>query len=868
MSTISSFTEGVVVPSYLPTNYDNQLEMALVMKKTNDYNSVISRLNSLQNTSLNISMMNLKGKQKLDQYNKELDEMLSGDIGDVLDPKVQSKIAGYFNRVSQDSDLKKRNRLSQHYQQQVSIIEQMRNSKDPSKSGYNSINEQVFKKWDGGLEDFMLADNVNGWESKMIGYTPYKDIDQKLVNLTKLLHAEQQTTQKPVTQKIKVGDKEVEVPTGYDVLESTNGVSSERIRTLLESTLDQDERSQLDILAKYRILENSTPEGMSNLYQSYNRWISSENRNTKQQLERVKAAKLILDPSKIDSKLSPEQQAIKKAQYQLELDKLNEQEEYLTTKLGQQLTNQFSEEEWSKKSRNELFPYVRQLTTEGYVNGVADSLSWKDQIQKVGMDDTYFANARIKTMQDRLNLDAELGRAGLKLKELELTYKMSKDSQDSSGSLGSSNDWTKPGDIIKSEIPVFDTWDKLTGLQKEYSNKTTPIITSKTGDKYDIDPKNLTNKTWLDSNKGNYEVQLWNAYVSRFRDDGAFLDENYSKPNLVGFEVFKKRVSNGYYKNDPLINNIYSNFLEDKDVSDWLTNKVAKVAQTVNNSVDYKSVKIGDHSLEDYARLTTGWNGQGEMTFNVRDGKGYKTLTWSEVKEEYNRSKNGSEIYNSITGQKYFSGKSLLDNDLPFKQLVGKAIEKESESIKMIQDIYLNELPQFLQGKQQISNSPKEISNYIININEATKLADDNLPLGLDAKDITQISRPVGIGNSGYFMISEQASKALEGRKLVTVGNQIVNDPKPNVWYKYSVPATNQYDVIQNAMFEDTGKVTRNINGYNVTISNNQGTDYVTMIIKGDDINVRQSMPRKDISLMFEAAKQAIDNVNKTNVRK
>ena len=858
MPTISTYTPGLALPQYTPTSYDTSLEMALLAKKQSQYNNIVSRLSNLQSTALNINMLNMKGKEKLDQYNKEIDEMLSQDLGDLGDAKIQAKVAGVFSKISQDSDLKKRSQLSNHYQKQMNMIESMRSAKDPTKSGYNQINETVFKKWDGGLEDFMMADDVNGWESKMQSYTPFKDIDQKLVNLTKLLHAESQTTQKPMTQKVTVNGKEIEVPTGYDVLESTSGVSAERIRTLLETTLDQDERAQLDVLAKYRIIENSTSEGKASLYTNYDRWLKNEHYNTKKQLEQIKGLKLQFDPSKVDSNLSPEEQAVKKAMYQNELDKLNQQEQYLTQKLGDQLTNQFTQDEWMSKNNNEILPFIRQMSYEGYVNGISDALSRKNEVLKVGMDESYFANLRIKNMQDRLALDAELGRAGLRLRELALAHDIEKSKKESTPSFGT------PTDIIKSETQMFPEWQNLTDTSKEFNNKTTPIITGR-DDKgeFQIDPKNLVNRQWLDANKDNHEVRLWNVYVSKFRNSGAFLDEDHKKPNLAGFDAFKKQVNNGDYKNDPSINEITNDYERDQEIGTWLNQTLGEVAQTINNTIDYRQAKVGDYSLLDYAKANDWTPDKGEMTFGIPNGKGgFTQMTWTEVKEELKKEKEqGVSTINPVTGQPYRSNITLLDNDPGFKQAALAAMALEERSNKEIQEIYLNKLPQFLQGKHSISSDPKTITGHLGFLNTATKLAGEDGSVALSDNDVKQIAVPVGTGKYGYFSLTDSGAKTHEGHKLVDVSGNPVS-PVAGQWYRYQPPVMNQYDAMLNAKFEDTGFVTKNIKGYKVEVSNDYNENKVRVIIKGPDANKELVVLTKDVSLIFKEVESHINMLN------
>ena len=879
MPTISPYTEGVIVPQYKTTDYSNELELQLLVKKQSEYNSIVSRLGNLRSTSLNISMLNVPGKKKLDAYNTELKDMLSQDLGDLTDPKVQSKVANFFTKVSTDTDLKQRSKLSRHYQDQLDMIQGMRESKDPVKSGYNSINETVFRKWDGGLEDFMFAEDVNNWDLKKQSYVPFKDIDQKLVNLTKLLHADSTLTQKPLTTKVTIDGKEVDVPTGYDVLESTKGVSSERIRSLLQSSLDADEMSQFDILSKYRIIQNSaTPEGKVGMYQAYNNFITRETQNTKNQLAVVQALKKQLDPKNIDPKLSDEEKAVKKALYQSELDKLNEQEQYLITSSARQIKDSVSEEDWLKMDNNEILPYVNQMTIESYVNGISDSLRWKEEAMKYGMDETSFANRRLTNMEQRLALDAELGRASLKLKELEMQGKLSKASSDAGA---------VPADIIKSENPVFTQWQDVLDISKSYNDKITPIISGKDskGD-YQIDPKNLTNNKWLEQNGNNHEVRLWNIYVSKYRDNGAFLDENHTKPNLDGFGLFKKQVENGDFKNDASINKITDEYYQDKEVGEWLNNTIGKVAQTINNTVDYRTARVGEHSLLDYASAH-GWNGEGEMTFGVKDGKGgYKHMTWNQVKEEYKKYEDINKAYGIVNAvnstnplevardlwtdlgkvdiTKAFSNKysGILKNDPDFLDVVGKAIELEEKSAKMIQEIYTEQLPQLLQGKHEIHTDNDFVVSHLGYLNSATKLAGEDYSLALSDKDVEQVAIPVGIGKYGYFSLTDSGAKRHEDHKLVDVSGKPVT-PVAGVWYRYSPPIKNPYDIMMNAKFNDTGYVKKNIKGYNVTISNDKGEGNMRVNIDGNGETRQFVIPTKDVTLVLKDVENTINSLTK-----
>jgi len=848
MPTVSSYTESLVLPKYKETNYDSSLEVALLMKKQQQYDTFLSRVHSLQNQGLNVSMLNVKGKQKLDQYNQEIDDMLSGDLGDLSDEKVQSKVSSMFSKISMDTDLKERSRLSSFYQQQMSTIEGMRNAKDPTKSGYNSINEVVFRKWDGGLEDFMMADDINGFDQKKQGYVPYKDIDQKLVNLTKLLHAESQTVQKPTYQKVKImkDGKEViqEYPTGYDILTSDKGVSSERIRTLLETTLDQDERSQLEVLSKYRVLQNDSPEGRTNLYGSYTGWLKSEHRNTKNQLSQVQALKKQYEETIKGLNLPPDELAVKKALYQQEIDNLSEREIGLTTKYSQQLKNQMSIDDWSKMSRTEMLPFINQLTTESYVNGISDSLAWKEEVSKVGMDETYFAHARIGNMQDRLNLDTELGRARLALEQAKFEFDKveSERKLTGTGAKGTSLGGLPTGDIMKNPTELSTTWDKTLEISKEYNDKTTPIITSKGKDnKYNIDPRKLIDTRWLDDNKNNYEVQLWNAYTARFGGT-AYLDQDKKQPNLAGFEAFKVGVQNGDYKNDDRLNQIHDNYTSDVQVTDWFNKMTLEVADAINKQTDIGSVRVGSSSptLAEYAGMNK-WNGQGEMRFGVKDGKGgYKQMTWSEVKSEYKKVKQNTGT--GITGNLVTSDSkryySPLQNDPNFFATVEKAVELENSKSGIIQNIFNSKLPQMLQNRHAVINDPNAITSYLGDINSANKMVPGKEDLGdiaIDREAIAQIAVPVGDG-FGAFQLKPEGVKAYEGVSLVDSQGNIDATVDPYKWYKFNTIPINPRDHILNAMFESTGELKKNIEGHSVIFRHERNSPTFVAIVDGTPI--------------------------------
>lgn len=850
MPTISSYTPDLVLPNYITTNYDTSLEFQLLAKKQQDYNVVLNRLNNLKSTTLNISMLNQVGSERLEEYNKELNNTLSSDLGDLTDAKVQSKVASMYTKIATDTDLKKRSQLSRYYQDQLSTIDQMQKSKDPTKSGYNSINDFVFRNWEGGLNDFITADNINGWENKQQRYVPYKDIDQKLVNLTKLLHAESQTVEGPV-----------ENSPGYTLMQSEKGVSKEKIRTLLQSTLDQDELSQMEILAKYRVLNQSSPEGKVQLYDSYNRWVSDEKSNIQKQLQQAKAFKEQFNPSHVDSKLPKDEREQKQNEYKALSEYYAQQEKTLSENLLKSEQAHPTKEQWSKYSNSEILPFINQMTVEGYVNGISEALSWKETVKKAGTDNSYFAGRKLNLMEQRLQLDAELGKARLEIEK----YKATKE-----GKSGQDQNYSQPADIFKSPESVISSWDDFVSTERQYANNTSPIITSD-----GFKPEQLTDNQWLQQNKDNYEVKLWNAYEAMYHDK-AFIDGQRKNPNIDGFKAFRSQVMNGDFKNNSVINQITDEFTRDKDIANYYTGIATETATALNNVTDLPNLKLpgGDHTLGDYARQN-GWNGTGEMTFGLPNGKGgYSQMTLSQLQNEYKRRKpdwreetflNGASVMLAgplAPAMKNQIDSSIFSEDPALFQLVGLSLQEEERKSSAVENTIMEKLPQQFQGRQLVALDDKTRTQSIGFINQAIKLSSEDNPVSIDPTQVTNVSVPYGLGTYGGFSITEKEAERLSsvGAKIVTVGGEL-KEPQANVWYKVPMQTSTPYDVVYNDIFEKKGMVQRTIQGHTIQITairDNPSKMFISI-----DGQIKE-VPKRDINTVFSEIENGISLYEKS----
>lgn len=844
--TISEYTSSLAIPQYHTTNYDNTLELALVGKKQKEYDSMVQRLGNLKSQALNISMLNMKGKERLDGYNKELADLTSQDLGDLTDAAVQAKVAGFFTKIATDSDLKERSSLSNYYQTQNNLIENAKGQKDQLKSGYSPVNELVYRKWEGGLEDFMMADNINGWQSKKIGYTPAKDIDQKLVNLTRLLHEESLTTQGPIKGS-----------PGYDMLSATKGVSAERIRGLLSSTLDGEEMAQFDILSKYHILQQNSPEGKMNLYNQYHGWLEGERNLTKQQLAEVTAFKNAYDPAKLDPKLPADELAKLQVEYASKREQYTQREQQLTQALAKHTVSEMTPEQWAKLDNSGMLPYITQLTVEKYVNGVADSLKWKGQVNKVGMDETYFAGQRIDIMREKLNQDERFKAADIRLQEMKIAADADKDSEGKS----KTPTYSDPADVFKSTQTITESWSQTVDLNNQFRKKTDPIITSS-----DANNANLINPNWIKENADNYEVALWANYKAMYPDEAI----KNSQANKEGFKAFKAQVENGDHRNNPVLSNLQSRYKNELQVSAWLQKTTNEVADLVlsTSKIDQTKVDSNGPSLGDYARQN-GWSGKGEMTFGVKDGKGgFKQLTWTEAKKEYEKANAPGPITGGVGGAAIATGTfGILDNDQYFKSLVGAAINVENSKRSDLEKAMQDKMPQILQGKQLIGTNKAAIAENIGQINESLKYASDKMKIGLAAEDIKQVSIPSGIGTKGSIMFTTSGAKAIVdiGDKITLLdaqGNRVKGgDVQENVLYQFQTNPKVPYDALYNEMFKKEGRLEQNIAGSKVTVTN-IATDpnHYYLTIDG----VTKPVPAKDINLILKEVEYGINQAKGT----
>jgi hypothetical protein len=848
---ISEYSAGLAFPEYVTTSYDNSLETALLLKKQNQYDQTLARLDNLQASALNISMINAKGKEKLDGYNKELDELLSQDLGDLTDPKTQARVAGYFTKIATDEDLKQRSRLSQHYLNQDAMIERMRSSKDPTKSGYNKINEFVYKNWEGGENDFVMADDITNWDQKKVAYTPFKDIDQKLVNLTKLLHEE---------TKAKV----VSDGNGRLITMKEQGVTKDRISQLLQQTLDADEIAQLQVLSQYRVLSTPSEE----LYGSYKGFIDRELSINNERLAYFRGMIAEYDPSKVPSTLSEAEKKIKTEEYKAKQDYFRQAEQQLIESSKALNLANLTPDEWAKKGKNELLPYVQQMTVETKINGIADALKYMNEVQAVTADQALFEAAKLQLHKDALELKDKWEMANLQYKYDALAQKDKEKGDKDTPTISNAADQT-----VNPAQAASRFGDMMTESANLLANSTN-IFKNEDLFKTDKDLSKLSQADFRSKHEGNLYLKLWDFYA---------LENGSQNLTLAGFEAFTQKVEAGDYYNDPSVQAIKDQIDTDQMIGNWQKDKVEEI-QKMSGYQDPLKVSLSDGTtLEDYAKNWGGWDGKGEATFAVKNSDGdYERITYTQLVEDV-KSNPSNQISSTLLMSP--SGIGDLRNQTPvskyiispaLQELVNKSISLTEQNNNMLVKVFNDSLPTFAQTGQrsidvQLTDANKKLASttFAPKINAAYKLADGSA-FNIQGSDIAQINYDhTGMSDAATFTLSKSGLERLQGTVLIGPSGEKIAISKDMVGateFKFNHQEPVQYDFKFNQMFKDLTNQRKPLvtahRGHKIEMQGIPGENIVQITIYNPDGSLagRQKGPTQgDAATMIALTKRSID---------
>lgn len=364
---IGPYTPGIVRPNYKAPRLNEELATKVLGAKQGEFNAAYQSIQDLKQQALNIQFLHPTGKDKIDNYNAEINDYFGKlkDYGDLTNPEVQQGYVGMFSKIADDTDLLNLYRTDKQYQNQIQAIKTMKTAKDPNKAGYSAINEAVWYNGEGGLKDYISNKDASAAsQMKPAEYTPYYDYRPELSSIVK---------------DIKFDGTKVTYRDGSGTLhtEETKGISQEKVKANLLGRFSGMAKKQLDIEADFSYMQSKdNPETRRQIYDadivngkaSYER-VSSE-------VEKTKARIAILEGQ-------PDKQS--------EVDQLREN----LTKYEQLAQDSFKQAntpwaEYQDLPENVIKDKFKQLHTDARYDQIANGIAYRISSSDIKSDDAFW----------------------------------------------------------------------------------------------------------------------------------------------------------------------------------------------------------------------------------------------------------------------------------------------------------------------------------------------------------------------------------------------------------------------------------------------------------------------------------------------
>lgn len=854
MPTISSYTPDIVIPNYRQTNFDSTLEFQVAAHNQQNYDRVLNTVRNLQSQALNIQMLNAEGKERLNEYNKKISEELSGDLGDLNKVEVQNKIANIFQTIAGDTALIKASKLSSEYQNQIDTIEAYRSSGRKDK-GYNSINETVFKEWDGGLYDFMGSSlsKVTSPEFKPTKYTPFKELDTKLLNIAKTLHAN------TFIDEGSGGE-------GYIKRQELEQVSPERIRAMMLTQFDQEDLEQLDVLAKYEVIKHRKLGTIPDFYNKYNNYADSEIKRTQSQSD-IKRQQAEYYQSLINNDKTPAEDKVKYLQL---VNQLKQESTLYADAVNQLNASKKTLQDFQNMSNEELKEYASAIQWNTKINGLADALSWKKEVNAYKLDQVWKVNKEIDAMRWREELRANT----------RMNVERMRDASSKSAKLPEQPIFTGPIDSVKNTQSFYDSYNTLVSESEKYGRLTDRVISSPS-----FDSSQLTDSNFLNQNKDNYEVKMWDI----FSHENPTLAIKDDKPQV---EAFKLWLSDKENNPSGVAGQYITEFQRNKSVSDWMDmklNDINKATRETTNEYDmlqgYPMYKADGSTLtrEEYNAGTPAYLGVptksgtklmkvDDVIENIKSDK-QRTRTRQSVENLKIATPPGSalsmmtEFSNSLdpTGEYRDYEGNITDKGLV--ERMEKLIEHKKNLNTQLEKEMVGRLPQIFQNPLVIAMNDEAKAIYLPDVVSAAKNSNQGKDVGqfaISPEDIEFIYPPT-TGEFGQMGLKPDRAKTLGelGWRLPDAA-----DPtktvliQPGVSYSFR---TNKpympYDALMNEVVKDI-PIKQGYKGYQIEVSRSKitGNTYMRILDKnGNLVDSAETNQQVDVNKAIQSAQTKIE---------
>jgi hypothetical protein len=868
---ISEYSQGLPFPNYKKTDYSLELEMAVLSKKTQEQQKALQSISAAQNTALNIAMLNLEGRDRLDSYNREIAESLSKDLGDLTKVESQNKIANLFQKIAGDTQLIDASKKSKEH---ISEYERIQREKMSGKkeSGYNTINEFVYMNEEGGYYDFMKQslNAVTDPNYRLAKYTPYKDLKTPIANLTKLLHEDiYQTETQGITgtpEEIAAGKGRL---SGYLTKNIYGGVSPERVQALYKAQLGPDGMAQLEVLAKYDILKAKQSGLMDVIHSKYDAY-HQNTLSTFKDRENELNQKIIFNNSLIKKAGTPAEKI-----NQLQLENQEYAKALTTVKANVSMLEKSykTKDDFTKMSTREAAMYYYPVIENNNMIEASNALSWKKQMQSLSPDIPYLQALKMNFQAQQNQIERE---NKLTIAAMRRTGKKGDGSDGSDGTSTPDSVWSST-DLGKNQTELLSSYERMTTLQKEYATSTGDIITTNGGKTFSHDKlKPEAFRTTFKEMGNNYQIKMWDKFAAANKDIA--YDSN-GNPQIGAFGDWLAEQEKNPSTQE--IAAIIDKQKTDKYIADFVTQKLEKINKTMRGSS--QSLK----ALQPYARNEDGsvmsqedfdsgkpvyvnyptrpkLPNETDAEYRARGGT-YQVKPLKDVYYDIDTNESGEYITNKY-GQieKIYKNKYLF-NDNGLLQTITQF--KGASQDKTLLSILEKDLKQFEQYSYMQTSDKDEIQKYIGDISTAGSIQGDSSGTIISPSDIEVIAVPSGTGTQGLVRFKDEAAKRLEaagikmpteagGLELVTVGKR----------YKFETTALNA----RNPMFNYAAlevPYTDTYKDFKYTIStDNAGERTVTIQApNGRYISVQAGNSRGEIEFVIQKAKENIELYTKND---
>lgn len=490
----------VITPEYQVNLQNVDLITKVLLSKQKEYDTAYMALKANQKEALGIQFLNKNEQKKIDAFNTKIsDAFSSGEFGDLSNSRVSDKYFALFDEIGKDRTLMSRYRQDSEYQKQLRSIEAKRNSKDPAKAGFGSINYAVFMN---DLNEYANLD-LNSPDAEGFVLRPYVDYVD--------IHAELADRMRDIPiQKFTLPTYD----NGRIIYKTYTGRDPAAVKASSEEYMASRGAEQLRVQAAYAFLKaKDNPEFQAAIYNDHVGY------NTAQQT----ALQGMLDKTMEDLKAAKDPDKIKE---------LSGQQARIEAELGKAKTNLKSADQFFNRDKNDIINDLTSITLQDIVTSAETSYGGYAISYKVEPDRAFMEVAKMNQAAEQFKLKMKLEYDKL---ANDLEKERIKEGKSSSTSGSSSTDGnvipgtsTLAADAIKptyfsvtdpTHINFVSTVEDITAsTQKLYALKTNVFKDGASHGDNKYSPENTTfemliNPKWFDSS----EYYADSPYVKAFK---------------------------------------------------------------------------------------------------------------------------------------------------------------------------------------------------------------------------------------------------------------------------------------------------------------------------------------------------------------